>query len=335
MKIGYYVHHHGRGHATRAGVIGAELVRRGHAVTFLGSGPLPGLADADRLTLPSDALGESFPDADGHGRLHFAPLSGDYRAFSAGIARWVADAQPDVMVVDVSVEVTVIVRALGVPVVVVTQPGERTDDAHALGFDLAEKLLALWPNGLSANRHLTKWSTKLVEVGGISRFSPDGVVDGSGTDESTAGLLVGGEGWDTPDLPRQLREALPELTWIEPGERVSVNDVLSRAAIVVTHAGQNAIADVAAHGVRAVVVPQERPFAEQEEMARALAADGFCAAVPRGASAEEIAAAVRQELTETSAEDARRRWAGWSCAGAIERAADVIERAVEGSGARA
>ncbi|NKS98662.1 hypothetical protein GS498_19270 [Rhodococcus hoagii] len=33
--------------------------------------------------------------------------------------------------------------------------------------------------------------------------------------------------------------------------------------MVITHAGQNAVADVAAAGAASIVIPQERPFAEQ------------------------------------------------------------------------
>lgn len=77
MRIGYYVHHHGRGHATRAGVIGAELTRRGHVITYLGSGALP---DGDQVALASDAdeADAPFVDPDAGGRLHWAPLGGGY-----------------------------------------------------------------------------------------------------------------------------------------------------------------------------------------------------------------------------------------------------------------
>ncbi|MFM2475491.1 glycosyltransferase, partial [Burkholderia cenocepacia] len=52
-------------------------------------------------------------------------------------------------------------------------------------------------------------------------------------------------------------------------------DALTRAEVVVTAAGQNAIADVAAAGARAVVVPRPRPFDEQRRTAERLDADGL------------------------------------------------------------
>ncbi|PZO98888.1 MAG: hypothetical protein DI618_10280, partial [Dermacoccus nishinomiyaensis] len=170
MRIGYYVHHHGRGHATRAGVIGAELTRRGHVITYLGSGALP---DGDQVALGSDAdeADAPFVDPDAGGRLHWAPLGGGYAERSAQIAAWVTQARPDVVVVDVSVEVSALVRLLGVPVVVVAQPGRRDDAPHALAFDLAAAVLAPWPARLDVAPHLERHRDKTVEVGGLSRFA--------------------------------------------------------------------------------------------------------------------------------------------------------------------
>ena len=51
------------------------------------------------------------------------------------------------MVVDQSVEVCLLARLHGVPVVAMTAPGRRTDPAHALGFGTASAVVGAWPAG--------------------------------------------------------------------------------------------------------------------------------------------------------------------------------------------
>ena len=82
----------------------------------------------------------------------------------------------------------------------------------------------------------------------------------------------------------------PGWTWTvlgAPGDRWVADPwpLICAADVVVTHAGQNAIADVAAARRPAVVVPQPRPFDEQATTAGALAAAGLavvCARWPAG-----------------------------------------------------
>ena len=81
------------------------------------------------------------------------------------------------------------------------------------------------------------------------------------------------------DLRVAARRATPGWTWTvldgTPGSWVDDPwPLICAADVVVTHAGQNAIADVAAAERPAIVVPQDRPHDEQRWTARALAADG-------------------------------------------------------------
>ncbi|CAM2847911.1 MULTISPECIES: glycosyltransferase [Dermacoccus] len=339
MRIGYYVHHHGRGHATRAGVIGRAAAARDHAVTFLGSGPLPETADDPRLeavVLPRDDQRQDAPfrDAQAGGALHWAPLGGGYAQRACRIAQWVHSQAPDVVVVDVSVEVAALVRLLGVPVVVVTQPGQRDDAPHRLAYDMAAALLAPWPPGVGLDAHLEPWRDALFEVGGLTRF--DGACATSHrvpSQEAVGVFLVGGEGWDDPTLPDVVRAATPEVRWRTPSTApgaTPIETLLAQADVVVTHAGQNAIADVAAFGAPAVVVAQRRPFDEQATMGRCLAATGIARVVPVESGADEVARATGRALAEV----ARRGrgpvgagWRAWRTEEAAQRAVDVVEGA--------
>lgn len=281
--IGYYVHHHGRGHVTRATTLLPHLPGDVE-VTGLSSLPRPPGwpqlwvqldpdADADPFELPHDATAG--------GTFHWVPRHhAGLRSRMSTISRWVDATRPDVVVVDTSVEVATLCRLHGVPVVTLLQPGDRTDPPHALGLGLAERLVAPWPADVAdVVRGVASDDPRLVHVGAFSRFD--------GRDRATASAEgrhvvvlsgAGGSALTTRGLERA-RASTPGWTWTVLGgpDGTWVDDpweTLCRADVVVTHAGQNALAEVAAARRPAVVIPQERPHDEQRTSAAALSADG-------------------------------------------------------------
>ena len=102
--------------------------------------------------------------------LHWAPRHDPGLARrSAQILAWLADARPALVVVDVSVEVALLVRLAGVPVVVAAMRGDRSDRPHATAYDLADVLVAPWPEE-SPEPWPRHWLDKTVHLGGLSRF---------------------------------------------------------------------------------------------------------------------------------------------------------------------
>lgn len=275
--IGWYIHHHGRGHLARAQAVRAQL---DEPVVALSSLPAPDahpftdwvqLARDDGIATPAD------PSA--HGRLHWAPLG--HRGLSrrsAEIAGWLAANHPRLLVVDVSVEVTLLARLCGVPVVVVAMPGRREDAAHQLAYDVAERILAAWARPVYDPAFLRRHAAKTAYVGAFSRF--DGAAP---TGAPGPGVLVLNGAGGTTVAKRDVtaaQAAVPDLRWRSvggPGQRWSedVWSTLCRAAVVVTHAGQNAVAEVAAAARPAIVVAQDRPFAEQQAVTEALSSHGI------------------------------------------------------------
>lgn len=353
MKVGWYVHHHGAGHRTRATVVGAELVGRGVDVTLLGS-------DLDRegarsrslrtVLLAMDAplhegASESDCDVTVRGTMHWAPLShSGFQERMTTIARWIQVEEPDVFVVDVSCEIAVMVRLLGVPVVIVAQPGDRRDPAHSAALDAASAVLAPWPSwatgdiwqrsgasSANASSHRDPSAPQVVAVGGITGRLRFGVPTTPGAaslmtsrDRPRGLMLTGSEGFDDPGLPAAIARAVPELDWTVAGGGVWLPDVqrhLADSDVVVTHAGQNAIADVAGWGTPAVVVPQKRPFDEQARMGQVLGSSGMAQVVQQ----DDLEGADWRELVQQARASGGQRWEDWGCEGAVERAASLVE----------
>ncbi|MEO7268541.1 MAG: glycosyltransferase [Knoellia sp.] len=353
MKVGWYVHHHGAGHRTRATVIGAELVDRGADVTLLGSAL--DREGARRKSLRTVLLAMDAPLREGssesdcdvtvRGAMHWAPLShSGFQERMTTIARWIQVEEPDVFVVDVSCEIAVMVRLLGVPVVIVAQPGDRRDPAHSAAMDAASAVLAPWPSwatdeiwqcsGASSANSANSASPasnlpQVVAVGGITGRvgvppTGGGAPMAAPRDRPRGLLLTGSEGFDDPGLSAAIAHAVPELDWTVAGGGVWLPDVqrhLAESDVVVTHAGQNAIADVAGSGTPAVVVPQRRPFDEQARMGQVLGSSGMARVVQQC----DLEGADWRELVGQARASGGQRWEDWGCQGAVERAASLVE----------
>ena len=275
--IGWYVHHQGAGHVQRLRAVARHLRT---PVTALSSAPRPDGWDGGWVQLERDdtePLDRS--DVDAGGRLHWVPTHHHGLAErTAQIAGWIASARPALLVSDVSVEVTLLARLCGVPVVVAAMLGDRDDPAHRLGRDVARALLAPWPEPAGGPGGA---STPVVHVGAFSRF--DGAASTTSPRPGSVLVLWGSGGRDVSDEEfRRAREATPGWTWeyLVPGRGDGDTDVweaLQRNEVVVVHGGHNAVAEVAAARRAAVVVAQERPFGEQRRRVELLRAEGLTA----------------------------------------------------------
>lgn len=132
---------------------------------------------------------------------------------------------------------------------------------------------------------LARHDGKTHYVGVISRFEGAPLATPSPSRPTTGLLLAGAGGSTAPaDALDQLRRGAPDFRWVAAGGDAGWVEelwpLLSGAGVVVTHAGQSAIADVAAASVAAVVIPQHRPFGEQHSTAAALADAGVVATAP-------------------------------------------------------
>ena len=106
------------------------------------------------------------------GALHWAPSGHPgLRERMAQIAAWVATHAPRLVVVDVSVEVTVLLRTMGVPTVVMGMPGARHDRCAPARLPARRRdHRARGPPGRASLGGGAPWRAKTHPVGAISRF---------------------------------------------------------------------------------------------------------------------------------------------------------------------
>jgi hypothetical protein len=326
--IGYYVHHHGRGHLHRATAIAQEL---GTEVVGLSSLARPAQWSGGWVSLPEDADGTEMNDPTAGGRLHWVPERhrGLARRMSA-VSAWLEDAQPDLVVVDVSVEVALLCRLHGVPVVTTVLPGDRTDPAHRLVHDVARRVVAAWPSQVAGMVEGLDGGDRFVAVGAISRF--DGrAVPATPSPGRRVVLLLGGGGTSVREADvARARASSPDWSWTVlggPGAAWHSDPWadLCAADVVITHAGQNSLAEVAAARRPAVVFPENRPHREQRTTAAVLRRDGRWPAVVVDAFSTD---AVGELLDEASRLDGN-GWAGWNDGAGARRAAAVIASEAE------
>jgi hypothetical protein len=301
----WYVHHQGAGHWRRALAVVRRLTRE---VVLISSaeppGPLPEHARWVRLAddFPLDP-GRTPARVEAGGTLHWAPPH--HRGLldrHGAILAEAAQLRPSLAIVDVSVEVAVLLRASGVPVIAVRLPGQRTDFAHRLGFDLADEVVMPVP----AHWGLQTGLARTVSVGLVSGLVTGPVPARFGTgripgqpqepgspDRSADGpvVIVVGQGGTRIDpavcvriasevperkvrvmgLDHPLEMSLsttPNLTFL--GRIPDPSHELAAACTVVANCGLGALADTVSARRPLVVLPEDRPFGEQRASASAL-----------------------------------------------------------------
>ena len=248
----------------------------------------------------------------------------------AAISRWIEQTTPELMIVDVSVEVALLARLHGIPVVTMVLPGVRTDSPHLLAHRISRRVIAAWPPefpGMLSG--IDERDTRLTHVGGFSRFddrAAEPPVRRTSRRKRVA-LLAGRGGHEfDPAAIEAARATTPDWEWtiLGLGAHTWVDDpwtVLVNSDVVVTHAGQNAVAEVAAARRPAVLLPQQRPHGEQGATTAALCHDGRLTVVvldsfPSSGWSDWLDAAARLD---------GEKWRAWNDGMGAARAAAVIE----------
>ncbi len=305
----WYVHDAGSGHLQRA----AAVLRHLRAPIVVAAGPG---VDVRRLTadapwmleaavLPSDVPRASGPTT---GPWHWAPASAEVRARGQALSALITRYGCTTAVVDVSVEVTVLCRLLGLRVVSLRQSGRRDDEAHRIGFESAD---VVWvPQHAALEPLPDDLAARATFTGAFSRFDDRPRRADCRAPRRTAVILLGAGGhrfdaepWRRAASPPGWRVVIAGLDerWDADGINsvgvvADVAPLLTHADVVVTAAGWASVADTVSCGARLVVVPEPRPFDEQLVRARALADAGLAIALDAWPCACALAAVLEAAM---------------------------------------
>lgn len=338
-EILYYVHHHGGGHLGRAREICRHLPLD---VTLVSSLPCPAdltswehpgtrrrwvtvpwdTGDGDNPTAPA-----LYPDPDAAGMLHWAPIGHPgLQARNAALLACIAERSPSLVVSDVSAEIVGLARLSGVPTVMVVLPGVRSDAAHQWAFGLCRGLLAPWPRPGELPEWLRPWRSRTCFAGGIGAGAPH-VTPVSGAEQGARQVLVAfGAGERPARALRDAAAATPGWSWHLPDVTVSPDEWrrrLAGAEVVVSHAGLGTVADLAISRGRALVIPQPRPFGEQDATGRLLQDLGIDRAHRRWPEAADW-----NRLLDKASGAETGSWEAWGVADGARRAAGwLVEQA--------
>lgn len=277
--IGYYIHHSGRGHLSRASVVAS---RSRVPVTGISSLERPADWPGEWVSLPRDDGGDPIAPTRG-GAWHWVPRDHEgFRARMRVIADWISHRRPAAIVSDVSVEVLALAALLGQRTAYVLLHGRRDDPPHHLALATADLLLAPWPGGHRQGWH-EDLEAPLVATGAFGRYDDRAplplptdprvlVVAGAGphrfTQDAIAAAAEATPGWFWEAVGLGATGP-PGVAW--HGWRDDLWELLGSAAVVVATAGNGVVAEIAAARRPALLIPQERPFDEQRDLADCVA----------------------------------------------------------------
>jgi predicted glycosyltransferase len=301
-RIGYYVHHHGAGHASRAAAIVAAL--RG-PVTMLSQLPIePPRDGVEVVRLPPDCDGASaVADPTAGGALHWAPLQPALVGPRARLlVEWLTRDDVAGLVCDVSVEVALLARLCGVATIPVRMHGRRDDPPHLMGDAMARAFLAPYPARLE-DPSTSPEVRERTFYAGFPTVARPAITREAAREQLRLGtghvvvvaLGRGGHAMTSEDLEALGREAeAADVVVVGPldlarepeGVRVDgwVGDLtpyVVAADVVVGAPGRGLVAQVAASRRPFVAVPQPRPFDEQHAFGERLVAAGVAVVPPR------------------------------------------------------
>lgn len=298
-EIGYYAHHMGSGHITRARTLLSDN-------TFFNSTIFSSFkiepTDAEKFTyqrLPEDHAYLSNFDQNKSPLpevLHHAPLGvGEIRKRMQILSTYFYKKNPKLFISDVSAEMVQFARLCSVPAVAVRLTGHRNDLAHEQAFRSSSATLFPLPQIFEDERTPSWLRQKTFYTGGICQHQ------GRKIDQKTARkllnltknkpifLIVNGL-YDEGNIEEELIKAAqlnPDIQFmtvgrfVQPKQELPKNLVhigkvkdtfpyLAAADLIVGSCGTNTLLEVANVQKPFICLPEERPFEEQTSKAKPL-----------------------------------------------------------------
>lgn len=302
--VGYFVHHHGHGHAKRCLAIARELHPRRITIFCAQTDIFPDLPENAEVVEIPNFHGKQARSAQLHREpacqaLDCAPLGvSAIRGTGGIIAAWLAMEDPVLFVVDVSAELALLGRICSVPVVKIRMHGDREDDAHNAAYSACSGMLAPFHELLEQPDWPEHFRERTFYTGGLidtRKPAPDkdearrklGLRD----DQQVFVVVAGNGGVGIPIAPVTVAaRAYPDSLWLTVGKTVryghetdfsnlvdvgwvdNVMDYLAAADVVVATPGDTLTHEIASVGRPLICIPEWCYYGEQACKAQALEA---------------------------------------------------------------
>ncbi|GBR09537.1 hypothetical protein GCM10007207_01260 [Asaia siamensis] len=237
------------------------------------------------------------------------------------IVAWFVEADPALMICDVSAEIAQLSRLCSVPHIKILQHGDRDDEGHQAAYDGAIGVLAPFSGKLAQPEWHSALRNRVFFAGGLGKADslPEREVARRrlGLDDAREIILVmaggGGTGFTAAPIAVGARTR-PDALWItigpmardwhatEPGNLVhhgwveQAADYIAAADCIIASTGNTTCQQILAAGKPWLAVPEWRYFDEQHRKAECLAAAGMATIRPHLPSSAQ---AWSRALTET------------------------------------
>lgn len=305
--VGYFVHHHGHGHAKRCLAIAQELHPR--PVTIFCARPeiFPQLPDNAEVIRIPDFHGKQARSTKLHEQpaclaLDCAPVGvSAIRGTGSIIAAWLARQDPVLFIVDVSAELALLGRICSVPVVKIRMHGDREDAAHQAAYSACAAMLAPYSEALEQADWPDHFRKRTFYTGGLidtRKPVPDKAEArarlGLPQDRQIFVAVAGNGGVGIPIAPVTIAaRAYPDALWLTVGKTVryghetdfanlqdvgwvnNVSDYLAAADVVIATPGDTLSHEVARVGRPLVCIPEWCYYDEQACKAEVLSASNL------------------------------------------------------------
>ena len=311
--IGWFVHHQGRGHVERTLDLLHALPQRRPVCVFTADAAafgsdLPPQVTIEEIPSLFEATGQEtemdhIPQPQ---TVHCAPLGWPgIREAMGRMAAWMREADPALIVTDVSAEVAQLARLLSVPHVVVLQHGTRGDQGHRAALDGAAGVLAPFHATLAQPDWAQDWLARTHFAPGLGVRSQMPTREAArsrlsiASDEEFFVVVSGGGGSGLRSAPLGVgARAFPHTRWTVIGHvgddwhaTTHANlefagwvdnapDYIAAADLVIASTGNTTCAQILTAGRPWIAIPEWRYFDEQVEKARAMARAGLAHHLP-------------------------------------------------------
>jgi len=346
VRIAFYLNLQGAGHCRRFEAI-ARHFPADCELAVVGMDNCPPITDIGRavrkVAVPGfapaceNAFLQQQTAFDYHG---LAVNHGGNSAFTLAMVSFLSEWQPDLLVVDVGLEASILARMCGIPTVYSRQHGRRWDKGHTLAYDWACGLLAPFAAPMEQT-DCPQWvREKTFYSGGFCRFSGHGqsflskTLDGPqdyAQDKPNVLVMTGFGGTNiTGSAIAQSAASNPQWRWHLLGDYPNLSNIvvhgivedvwpyLYHADLVIANAGHNSTMEIAAAGTASVCIPAERYFDEQICKAQVLARLKLSVVVDRWPDADKWLGIWQQ------AQALKADWSGLQDEDAPQRAAQYL-----------